>query len=121
MRTMKILILAAALAVLGACSSTPANPSPEQVVYKLHGDYATALTAAVAYKKLKPCDGSTPICSDPKVVSQLQRADDMAYSALSAAQKAVRQSGDPSSAANLIGSAQLAIGAFVEITTQLRR
>lgn len=121
----KILIAIALTGVLAACAGAPGDSpgisSPEQVVYKLHGDYAAALRVAVAYKNLPPCvTATTPICSEPAIVMQVQRADDLAFEALSTAQRMVRAppSGGVQRAVNL---AIDAIGAFVAITSKLKR
>lgn len=119
---MKRLLLMATLAaaMLTGCATTPQNP--QQAVYAAHGTYTVALTAAVKYKQLPPCDkpAAPPVCSKPEVVAQLQKADDVAYSALSAAQKIVRNTTESAgSVQTAIFNANQAVGAFAAIAKTL--
>ena len=87
------LILASAMLLVGftgGCATTPQNPA--QAVYAAHGTYTVALTAAVKYKQLPACDKPTSplLCSKPEVVAQLQKADDVAFTALQTAQNIIR-------------------------------
>lgn len=112
-------IIAVLALALAACAGTPESPS--QAVYAAHGAYATTLTAALAYKRLPPCQRAKPPCSDPAVVAQLQKADDVAFEALSAAQRAVRTPGfGEDRIQTAIAVANQAIGAFTAITTRTR-
>lgn len=112
-------ILAILALAISACATVPQTPA--QSVYAMQGAYATALSAAVSYKQLPPCGatGSTQLCSNPAVVSQLQRADDVAYAALMAAQNIVRAPGAGLNAQTAINAATQAVAAFTSITTTL--
>lgn len=91
---MRKLLIGLALGIgLTACAGIQPPQSPAQAVYAAHGAYATALTAALAYKQLPSCKAAKPPCSDPGLVVQIQAADDLAYEALSGAQRAVRTPG----------------------------
>jgi hypothetical protein len=113
-RVLLAVALCAGLAVSAGCAVQPTDPA--QAVYLAQGDYLAALTAAVKYKQLPPCGqpSSPTLCSDPTVVSKLQVADDVAYSALTAAQAAVRAPAAPgaSSVQSLLATANTAIQAF---------
>ena len=112
------IILAVAMAT--GCASAPQNPA--QAVYVAHGTYTVALTAAVNYKRLPACGKPTspPLCSKPEVVAQLQKADDVAFTALQAAQRIIRA---PDASATTIQTALFnanqAIAAFEAIAKTL--
>lgn len=119
---MKRLLTAAILAVamLAGCATTPQNP--QQAVYAAHGTYTVALTAAVKYKQLPACTAPTApaLCSKPAVVAQLQKADDVAFTALSAAQRVVRSSSEGAGTIQTaIFNANQAVGAFAAIAKTL--
>lgn len=117
---MRKLITAVFIAVALAACATP--QSPQQAVFETKSGYAVALTAAVSYKRLPLCEKTKPPCSDPKVVAQLQRADNVAASALDAAEQAARTPGfGDSVVASSATAAQAALQAFVAITTNLGR
>lgn len=117
-RLIGALLLAFALAGLG-CATTPQTPA--QSVYQVQGSYAAALQIAVTYKQLPKCQqGSPVICSTPTVVAQLQKADDVAYAALTAAQNIVRTPGAGANFQTAITAAQQATAAFASITATLR-
>lgn len=89
---MKHLILALALAVAG-CASTSGGTSAnaERTVFAAKSAYATALTAAVAYRRLPACASPRVLpCHEPAVLTQIQKADTTAAAALDAAETAVR-------------------------------
>ena len=120
---MKRLALALLLALniaTGCASAPPQNPA--QAVYAAHGTYTVALTAAVKYKQLPRCGPATvmPLCSKAEVVADLQKADDVAYAALSAAQAIVRS---PNAGAGAIQAALFnanqAVSAFAAIAKTL--
>ena len=101
-----IFVAAFAAALLAGCASTtstgsagavppplPALSSPDaqRAVFAAKSSYATALTAAVAYRRLPACTSTQRApCSDAGVVAQLQRADTVAAMAMDAAEAAVR-------------------------------
>jgi len=104
------------LAVVGC--TTP--QTPQQSVFQAKAGYATALTAAVAYKRLPLCPAPAP-CSDKEVVGQLQRADLVAATALDAAEAVVRSKGfGQDTVASAVTAAQAALNAFVAITSTLK-
>jgi len=115
---MKRLFIVALLA-LSACATAP--QSPAQAVYAAHGNYAAALTVAVAYRRLPPCAPSgPPLCSDKRIVADLQKADNVAFDALSAAQRVARAPGAGANVQTAINAANQAIGAFSSITASLQ-
>lgn len=118
---MKHLITTLALCLgLAACgSSTPT--SPQQAVFAAKSNYAAALTVAVAYKRLPACSPTIkPPCSDPHVVTQLQKADNVASASLDAAESAVRTPGFGGNAASsAITAANAAVQALAAITSTL--
>lgn len=105
-----------ALAILSACALIP--QSPQQAVFSAKQSYAVALTAAVAYKRLPPCPTPSKVCSDKKVVGQLQKADDAAAALLDGAEVTVRTGGG--NVAMAIQAAQQAVAAFTSITATLK-
>jgi hypothetical protein len=119
--TTTILAMALAIGAFAAgCATTPQNAA--QAVYAAHGTYATALTVAINYKRLPPCNKppAPALCSKPEVVKQLQQADDVAFTALSTAQRIVRA---PDSSATTVQTAifnaNQAISAFAAIAKKL--
>jgi uncharacterized protein YcfL len=120
MHRSRALILSIALAVAG-CASTTTSTTPAQTVFAAKSAYATALTAAVAYKRLPACSSTQPMpCSDAGVVQQLQRADNVAASALDAAESAVRTPAIGADArSKAIQTATVALQALQAITTTI--
>lgn len=105
--------------LLAACAGAPTTPA--QTIYDVESGYAAALAVAVAYKSLPPCAPAAPvICSQPNVVAQLQKADDVAYQALTAAQNTVRTPGAGANAQTAIVAAQQALQALTAITATLQ-
>lgn len=124
---LKSLILAAVLALAGcAATSTAAPPGgstpiasaglitsadAQRMVFATKSAYATALTAAVAYKRLPVCSGTVSApCSNSEVVTQIQKADNVTAAALDAAEAAVRTTaitGDARNAAITTATAAL--------------
>lgn len=99
MKYLNILILTVvALAGCGAVGGgtsppggTVAGVSAERAVFATKTAYEAALTAAVAYKNLPVCaTPAKPPCSNPAIVTQLRKADNVAAGALDAAEAAVR-------------------------------
>ena len=114
------MILVLALALTPAIHGCATPESPQQAVFQAKSSYAVALTAAVAYKRLPDCVGAPQPCSSAPVVSQLQKADNVAASALDAAESAVRTPGfGESIVASAVGSAKAALAAFLSITATL--
>ena len=96
--------------------------TPQQKVFAATSAYNVALTPAVAYKQLPPCAPKpAPIlCSDKSVVATVQKADNVAYDALSSAQKIVRNPAESPTAAQTAALwAQEAISAFTKIVNTL--
>jgi hypothetical protein len=118
---MKRLFFAALLAVVTGCASTATPQDPAQAIYVLKSDYRTALTVAVAYKALPPCEqpAAPVLCSKATVVTQIQKADDIAYQAIQAAETTVRTPGAGANAQTALVAAQQALVALTTITAQL--
>ncbi len=106
MRKALALILALGLV---ACSAIAVPKTPAQTVYALEGAYATAARAELAYT-------ASPH-ADPGTVEAIRKADNVAYDALVAAQKAVQsgQSGQSAGEAAALSAAQDAISALVAL------
>ena len=101
------------------CATAP--QSPAQAVYAVQGNYAAALSVAVAYKQLPACQQGGPVlCSDSGVVKKLQAADDSAYAALTAAQNVVRSPGAGLNAQTAIVAAQNAVNILAALTANLK-
>jgi hypothetical protein len=134
---MKI-FLSVLLLALAACASNtsstgaPLPPlTPQQMVFQFKNDYNVALTIAVAYKNLPPCEapGAPKICSKVSVVHQLQQADYVAFPAITAAENTVRNPCpvvttppcDPASKMQLaVTGASQALAALTSITATLQ-
>ncbi len=118
-RLIGALLLAFALAGLG-CATTPQTPA--QSVYQVQGSYAAALQIAVTYKQLPSCaqPAHPVLCSDAATVAKLQKADDVAYAALTAAQNIVRSPGAGANVQTAIAAAQQATAALASITATLQ-
>jgi len=112
---MRKIIVIALFAVLSACALAP--QSPQQAVYAAKQSYVVALTAAVAYKHLPACPTVSKICSDPKIVAQLQKIDDASSALLDGAEVTVRTGGGNMQMA--ITAAEQAVSAFTTITQSL--
>lgn len=115
---MRKLLAAIALVALTACATTP--QTPQQGVFAAKQNYAVALTVAVAYKRLPACTPTAPkICSDPKIVRQLQAADFAAAVLLDGAEATVRAPGAGVNVATALKAAEQAVAAFTTITSAL--
>ncbi len=115
---MKKLLAVLILTTVAACAGVSAPQSPAQAVYAAKQSYAVALTAAVAYKRLPTCPTATKVCSDPKIVSQLQKIDTASSALLDGAEATVRSGG--TGAALAITAAEQAVAAFTTITSTLQ-
>lgn len=117
---MKKLLIAISISLLAGCAGLNAPETPAQKVYVAHTVYDGALSVAIAYKRLPPCPQAV-ICSEKEVIAVLQKADIVAFEALSTAQTAVRTTGQSlSSLETAVFWAQEAIAAFSRITNSLR-
>ncbi len=107
--------------VVAAVPAGTTNAQAEQIVFTAKSTYAGVLTAAVAYKNLRACGaGVSQPCSDPAIVAQLQKADNVAGAALDAAEAAVRVPSLGTSARDkAIQTAQSALAALSAITASL--
>lgn len=109
----------------GAIAAVPAgttNAQAERMVFTAKSSYATALAAAVAYKNLRVCGAGVSLpCSDPTIVAQLQKADNVAAAALDAAEAAVRTPTVGTTARDrAIQTANGALAALSALVTSLR-
>lgn len=118
MKHAKLLFLSLAVALIGACTTTPQNP--EQTIYQMTSNYNAAATVVIAYKALPPCPAATVICSRADVIAKLKAADTVAYNALVAAENTVRSPGAGANAATAQIAAQQAIAALTAITSTLQ-
>lgn len=83
-----LLALGLGALLLAGCGSTQ---KPEDVVFTMRSGYdATVLAPAANYAHLDTCPKSAPICKDPAVVLELQKADAAAKAALDSAESLVR-------------------------------
>lgn len=96
--------------------------TPAQTVYAIESSYAAGLRIELAYSNLPRCHLTRiPLCSDVAVIKKVQRADNIAYSAIKQAETAVRTQGfNDSKITSAIASAKALTGAFTDITSQLR-
>jgi hypothetical protein len=115
---MKRLLAILILTTVAACAGVTAPQSPAQAVFAAKQSYAVALTAAVAYKRLPPCPTTTKVCSDPAIVSQLQKIDTASFALLDGAENTVRSGG--SNVQMAITAAEQAVQAFTTITSTLQ-
>ena len=105
---------------LFACSTAPTTP--QQSIYQLESNYNAAAQIVLAYKALPTCGGvaTTVLCSKPEVIAQLKQADNVAYSALVAAENTVRTQGAGANANTAMVAAQQAIQALTAISAALQ-
>lgn len=116
----KTLGLLAACAVLAACA-TVAPKTPAQTVFAIEGDYAAAVTLAVQYKALPACGGGAPVlCSDRATVARIQKADDVTWDAIVAAETAVRTGASAATILQLDEVALKALGSLQTIVSTLK-
>lgn len=102
----------------GCAGVSPKDPA--QTVYATQTAYAAALTLAVRYKALPICFPGAPVlCSNAVTLQELQKADDVAYIALQAAQTAVRNS-TGTDVQKAIATANTAVQAFAAIAEKLQ-
>lgn len=109
----KTLCLLAACAVLAACA-TVAPKTPAQTVFAIEGDYGAAVTLAVQYKALPACGGGVLLCSDRATVARIQKADDVTWDAIVAAETAVRTG---ASASTILQLDEVALKALTSLQT----
>lgn len=116
---MKRLFAIAILTFVASCAGLP--QSPQQAVFAAKQDYAIALSAAVAYRRLPICPSTTKLCSDPKVVKQLQAADNSASALLDGAENVVRTPGAGINLETAVKAASQAVAAFTTLTGALNK
>ena len=119
---MRKLFAVIALVALVGCVSNTVGKTAAQAVYAAHGAYAAALSVAVQYRRLPACGAplATALCSDAGIVAQVQRADDVAFAALSEAQSLARTPGiTDDRVMGTLNAAQVLIGKFTSITNAL--
>ena len=124
-RLFQALFLSATVALLSAsgCATTPQTAqSPEQAVFAAKQSYLVALAIAVDYKRLPTCGlpEATILCSDPKIVHQLQATDNASAALLDGAETVVRSPGAGVNATTAALAASQAISAFTTITQSLK-
>lgn len=110
----------ALLLFVASCATAPTDPA--SAVFAATSTYAGALSVAVAYRQLPPC--AQPVrpvlCSDAQVVKDLQRADDAAFAALTAAQRIARTPGAGANIPTALNAANQALAALTAITANLQ-
>lgn len=104
------------LAALAACASLEAE-TPAQRVFALKSDYRAVLALAVEYESLPRCPVvTTPVCSEPAVVSLLRHADSRAELAMDGAEQVVRS---PAASEDAVALALEAAKAAVAVLQQI--
>src|SRR5262245_18298692 len=74
----------------GTTVTTTTNATAQRAVFTAKSTYAGLLQAAVTYKELRPCSATvSQPCSDPAIVAQILKADNVVSVALDAAEAAV--------------------------------
>lgn len=109
-----LLVVPLLLLAPGCNTAENVAKTPAQRVFAVQADYNAALNLALAYESLPRCSAAiTSGCSQPAVVTELRRADNVAYSAIKAAQDTVRTPGASNSTIELVmtGAAN-AVGVF---------
>lgn len=120
---MKIIIAVLLSFILAACAGQPAGPNaPSQAVYQIKSDYDAALQVAIAYAQLPRCGsvGNPPLCSQAKVVVQLDQASQAAGAAIQAAENTVRDPNASDKWAVAASAARNALTALTAITATLQ-
>lgn len=120
MRRILTIAATALFLALGACQTTGGSQptDPASVVFSAKTSYAAALSVAVRYANLPRCGKPTspPICSDPSVVLQLRKADEVASVALDQAEAMVRTPNvNPGLAATAVQSAVGAVKVLQQV------
>lgn len=114
-------MIALAVGLLAGCATAGGGGlTPQSTVYATKSAYAGALQVAVAYKNLPACKAPPVLpCSDPQLVSRLQKADVAASATLDAAEVAVRMGGSTADRDKAIAAAQAAVAAFSSLASTL--
>lgn len=121
MKSLMKSVLVASLLFLASCAGIPETPA--QKVFAATSTYNVALTIAVTYKELPECGqpASPVLCSDKGVVTTIQKADIVAFDALSGAQTVVRNQKATASALQIaVAWAQEAVAVFSKLTNTLK-
>lgn len=95
---LKLTILFAGLALLGACATTaPQSTITANSVASAMTTLTTLDHAVVTYIALPACgsSGATAVCSTPTMVASLKKAEQTAFNALMSAQQAVQANQTP--------------------------
>lgn len=116
---MRTIVTSLLLLTLTACGATQGE-TPAQVVFGLKSDYKAVLELAVTYESLPRCpQPDTVVCSEPKVVDLLRRADNHANAALTGAEEVVRSEAASRSTIDLaIESAMKALDVFRNVVKE---
>jgi hypothetical protein len=105
---MRKAILAIALAAaLAACGTVPVPQDQAQTVYALEGAYQAAANVEVKYIQSSVADAGA--------VSAMKKADQAAFDALTAAQKAVQSGAGDAAVAAAVAAAQDALDALTSL------
>lgn len=115
-------LLSCLVLVMGMTVACTTPQTPAQSVYLVQSQYAAALRIELAYSNLPRCGKPTSpkLCSDVDTIRKVQKADDIAWTAIGEAQKAVRTRGfGESKITTAVASARALTQSFVSITNQL--
>lgn len=121
----KKIAMALVLSVMGLSSvlvaSCVSTSTPAQAVYQAKADYEAALALAVKYRNQPACTpGTNPlVCSDPRVLDILRKADNAAEATLNNAEATVRSSTATTNQQQLaVQAAQSAVQTLVAVLQQ---
>lgn len=107
----------------GVVSAPPVPKTPAQAVFEVKAAEAAALAVFLRYKALPSCalQVHPTLCSEPGVVTMVQRADLVAAKAVDTAETAVRTPGFGQNVVQtMLISAQAAVGVLVAATANLK-
>lgn len=107
----------------GTTTEVTANANAQRTVFTAKSSYVALLKVAVAYKELRPCSATVTLpCSDPAIVAQIQKADNVASMAIDAAEAAVRTPQVGATAQDrAIATANSALAALSALVSNLTR
>lgn len=110
------------LAIVAACSQFGSPQTAQQKVFAAGTVYETVTKAALVYVSLPRCAApKVQPCSEPGVVDEIKKADNVAYAALTQAQAIVVDPAKTGSVANAAAaSVESALVVFRAVLTQYK-